>query len=110
MGHLDLELGDFVAFQDGEDLVLGDLFEGADPNIIFEITKKQIDIFSSPPGLEWELTFVRDDRASQEIPAFVWPFNNEAQPEGFVPGVVDDPVTDGGVTVTDGGETVYDNG
>ncbi len=59
--HADLELGEFVNFQNDDVSASRLRGFGADTNVIYEVTKKRIEIFGDNPGIEWEVTYVRDD-------------------------------------------------
>lgn len=59
--HVDVEIGEFIALS-GDDMIVSRLRgHGADSQVIWEVTGKKISIFSDQPGVEWELTYVRDD-------------------------------------------------
>jgi len=107
LSQIDVELGEFVALS-GDDQIIAHLRNGVDTDVIWEVTKKEIDITGDSPGVSFELTFVRDDSqfmspvSGRYIPT---PVINLDLPVVVVPR---EPVTDGGITVTDSSLTVYD--
>jgi hypothetical protein len=62
LSQVDVDLGDFVSLI-GDDMVVSYLRgDGADTNVLWEVTSKEIKIHGDQGGVIFELTFVRDDR------------------------------------------------
>lgn len=59
VSHVDLEVGDYVSLE--SDWFMSGKLNGLTDKDIFEITKKSVELFSDPPGISWEATFVRTD-------------------------------------------------
>lgn len=59
MVHYDLQVGDFVTITN--DMYLNFQKDGADSNVVWEITSKEVDVFDDSPGINFTLAWVRDD-------------------------------------------------
>lgn len=94
--HLDLQLGDFIAFEDDVFVHYG--ANGSDATVVWEIISKEIQALDDSPGITFTLAWVRDDFAPAPIPVASGPF------------VVEFPVSFSDVITTDAGEIVTDEG
>lgn len=99
--HLDLQLGDFVSFEDNNFVRFG--ADGADSTVVWEIVSKEVMALDDSPGIVFTLAWVRDDYIPAAIPVSAEPVA-VTFPASFTDALTDD---DGNIITDDNAEVVY---